>query len=269
MAARRGSQRERGSARGRGKTWERGGGKTWSQVPGGLCCGGWKWHRYPSPRRVPVCACTGAHTRTHVCMRMPCRKLHFRGAVISVELLRHFCPVMLTAFISWQGGQCCRGPGRGSVLGVPRAGRTGAGQRGLSVAVAEAALKFLAAFELLVKILEIGGLWTVLAGRALYGALFAGVTSGQAGMCSHGMEPISCSHGCAVPCHRPACSSPAAVAFQQGARPFPPWFNTQDRPALPYPRALVPSHPHVRNSHGLYIFYSLLKEHCRVKNRVS
>lgn len=51
--------------------------------------------------------------------------------------------------------------------------------------------------------------------------------------------------------------------------PFPSWLKTEDCPVLPYPRALVPSHPHVRNSYGSCIFYSLLKEHCRVKNRVS
>ena len=131
------------------------------------------------------------------------------------------------------------------------------------------ALKFPDAFEPLVKILETGESRTRLAGRACYSALFVGITSGQAGMCSRGMEPVSWPHGRAVLCRRPACFSPAAVAFQQGARPFPPWFNTQDCPVPPYCRALVPSHLHVRNSHGLCIFYSLLKECCRVKNRVS
>lgn len=93
----------------------------------------------------------------------------------SVELLKRFRPVMLTALISWQrgcvGGAEGRGGalsagGGGSVPGVPRAGRTGAGQRGLSAEVAEAALKFSDAFELRVKILEIGRLRTLPAGRA-------------------------------------------------------------------------------------------------------
>lgn len=155
------------------------------------------------------------------------------------------------------------------MLGFPRAGRTGAERRGLSAEVAEAALKFPDAFEPLVKILEIGGLQTLLTGRARYGALFVGITSGQAGMCSRGMEPVLWPRGRAMPCHRPACSSPDAVAVQQGVMPFPSWFNTEDCPVLPYPRALVLSHPHVRNSYGSCIFHSLLKEHCRVKNRVS
>lgn len=52
------------------------------------------------------------------------------------------------------------------MLGVPRAGRTGTERRGLSAEVAEAALKFPDAFEPLVKILEIGGLQTLLAGKS-------------------------------------------------------------------------------------------------------
>lgn len=78
----------------------------------------------------------------------------------------------------------------GSVLGVPGTGRTGAGRRGLSMEVAEAALKFPDAFEALVKILEIGGFWTLPAGRARYGALFVGITAGQAGMWSRGMGAV-------------------------------------------------------------------------------
>lgn len=141
---------------------------------------------------------------------------------------------------------------------LARAGRAGccgslAGRPGLSMEVAEAALKFPDAFEPLVKILEIGGLQTQPAGRARYGALFVGITSGQAGMCSHGMEPVPWPRGCAVLCRAmplAGCSPQGAVAFQQGAGLLPLSFNSQDCPALPYPCALVLGHPRLRNSHG-------------------
>lgn len=88
--------------------------------------------------------------------------------MLSAELLRHFGPAMLTALISRQGGCVGAAEGRAGcwVLGVPRAGRTGTGRRGLSTAVAEAALKFPDAFELLVKSLEIGGVTDYPSGKS-------------------------------------------------------------------------------------------------------
>lgn len=151
----------------------------------------------------------------------------------------------------------------GSVLGVPGTGRTGAGRRGLSMEVAEAALKFPDAFEALVKTLEIGGFWTLPAGRARYGALFVGITAGQAGMWPRGMGAVP------WPCRAvppPACSSPDAVA---GNEAVPAVVQHPGLPSLSLPCALVPSHPRLRNSHASYIFYSLLKEQCQFKNRVS